>query len=213
MALYGLRGFRRPDADISLVWLWLMVPLVGTIVLCYQVTNVWMVRYLIAASPAFYLLVSRGILSLRNRYVIAAAVLAVLGLTSVRLWFYYTRPSRPQWRPAVEYVQAHERPGDVIGIYSSGNRIVFNYYYHGRSRWSPLGVNFGSEEQLGKWDDAKVRRLFADFPPSGERHWLMLSKHQFRGGFSIINYVEKHYRILDRQRYYDLEIYLFEVKG
>lgn len=211
VALYGLKGFHRSDADVSLIWLWLVIPVAGTIVLCYKVTNVWMVRYLIAASPAFYLLVSRGILSLRNRYVIAVVLLAVIGLTSVRLGFYYTKPSRPQWRQGVEYVQTHEQPGDVIGLYSPGNKLIFSYYYHGKSRWSPLGAHFESEEQFGKWDEARVRELFADFPPSGKRYWLMLSKHQFRGGFSIIKYVEKHYRILDYQRYYDLELYLFNV--
>ena len=213
VALYGLKGVRRTDASPAFVWLWLIVPVAGMVMLSYSVANMWMVRYLIAASPAFYLLVSKGICSLRNRYVAGAVVLVVMALTLGRLGLYYARPVRPEWRPAVAYVHTHERPGDVIGIYSAGNQFVFRYYYRGRAQWAPLGADLSREQQFGEWSDAEVREALADFPFTGQRFWMIFSKHTFRGGFNIIGYLTRRYRVLDHRSYNKLELYLFDAGG
>lgn len=213
LAVYSLRGFRRQDSNLALVWIWLIIPLVATIALCYSVTNMWMVRYLIFISPAFYILVAKGILSLRNKWLMAGLVLALLVPTLGRLWLYYARPVRPEWRPAVAYVQQHERSGDVIGLYSAGNQLMFSFYYKGNCAWSPMGEDLTPEEEFTPWDDARVHMLFAEFPLKGKRCWLMLSKHMFRGGAKIIEYVHKNYRVLDHQIYNELDVYLFDSQG
>jgi len=213
VALFGLRKFSKTHANVSLIWIWLVLPLLCSYLLSLFVTNVWTVRYVIAASPALYMLVSHGIQTLTHRGTKIAVLILILLPTLVRLGMYYVQPERPEWRPAVRYVETHEEPGDIIGIYSPGNKLIFDYYYHGRSPVVALGYYLTPEEEFGDWTNDKVRDLLQTPGLSGRRFWLMLSKHTVRGGFTIINYVKHNYRLLDHRTYYDLEFYLFDACG
>jgi 4-amino-4-deoxy-L-arabinose transferase-like glycosyltransferase len=213
VALHSFRGWRRTDTGLAFAWIWLIVPVAGLAVISYAITNMWMVHYLIAASPAAYLLVSRGIHGLGRRYLAWPIGLAIIALTLGRLGMYYMKPMRAEWRPAVEYVQDRERPGDIIGLYYSGNQYVFQYYYHGASKWLPLGSDRYRKEDFGRWNEARVATLVDGFPWERKRFWLILSHHTFRGGFSIIDYFTDRYRVLEHRQYNKLELYLFDGEG
>ena len=210
IAILGLRGFRRADTGLTFTALWLAIPFAGLIIMSYALTNMWMLHYLIAASPALYLLAAKGIVSLKNRYLIVGATSVIVLLTLGRLGMYYVKTERPEWRQAVNYIQSHEQPGDAMGIYYGACQYVFGYYYHGRSPWSPVGVDEYYTEDFKRWNDAKVEKLFKDFPLDGKRFWLVLSHHTFRGGFSVINYFKARYPVLDHKSYHLVEFYLFD---
>lgn len=210
LALISLRGFRRSDTGLTFVALWLGVPFAGLIVMSYALTNMWMVHYLIAASPALYLLVAKGVLSLRNRYLVTSAAALVILITLGRLGMYYKNPERPEWRQAVIYIQSHEQPGDAIGIYYGACQYVFKYYYRGHTPWAPIGQDKYYAEDFESWNEAKARKLFDSYPLKGRRFWLVLSHHTFRGGFSVINYMKKRYPVLDHKSYHLVEFYLFD---
>jgi len=213
LALSGLRGFRTTDLRLALIWLWLVVPVAAMIVVSYKVANVWKPSYLIAASPAFLLLVAHGIRAMRRPGFMAVSVAAITLLTLGRLGVYYVRPTHPQWRAVLSYVQAHELPGDVIGVYSGGNRHVFRYYYRGTSPWAPLGTDLTNADRLSGWTPEKVRDLLAGYPLSGRRFWLVFASHTYAGGFHIINYMKEHYRVRDHRGYFEVEVFLFDARG
>ncbi|HET6455569.1 MAG TPA: glycosyltransferase family 39 protein [Armatimonadota bacterium] len=208
--LLGLKGLQRKDAGLMFIVLWLAIPFAVLIVASYALTNMWMVHYLIAASPAFYLLVAKGILSLRNRYLMAGTASIIVILTLGRLGMYYVKTERPEWRQAVTYIQAHEQRGDAIGVYYGACQYVFDYYYHGTSPWCPVGTDEYEAEDFRPWSEAKVKRLFQDYPLRGRRFWLVLSHHTMRGGFSIINSFKARYPVLDHKSYHLVEFYLFD---
>jgi mannosyltransferase len=213
VALYGLKGFRRTDARTAFLWIWLVVPMAATAVMSYTIANVWKPNYLIAASPAFFLLVSRGIWMMRSRFLMATVTAVIVTLTLGRLAVYYSKPVRPEWRAAINYIEAGERPGDVIGVYSAGNQHVFRYYYRGGARWSPLGSEMVTSGRFSGWNQERVGELFSGFPVSGNRFWLVMTSHSYTGGFHIINYVKEHYRVLDHRDWFMMEIYLFDADG
>ncbi|MHB0912437.1 MAG: glycosyltransferase family 39 protein [Armatimonadota bacterium] len=212
LALRGLRDFRRADAALVFTVLWLALPIAGVILLSYTVSNMWMVHYLIPASPALFLLVARGV-CIGGRRLGTAAVAVVFALTLARLGLYYEKNMRPEWRRAVAYVQAHETPGDVIGIYYGGNRHVFNYYYRGGARWAPVGSEEIASEHFSGWNALRVREMLQAFPLSGRRFWLVLSNHDYAGGGAIVNYMEENYRVLDHRYYSQLELLLVDSHG
>lgn len=213
LILFGLKDFRRANPHHSFALLWFAIPILGLATMSYLLTNMWMVHYLIAASPAAFLLIGKGILSMRNRFLAACAVGAILIATIGRLGLYYTRHDRPQWRTAVSYIQAHEKPGDVIGVYYAGNRYVFQYYYRGTSRWAPIGSEEVQRQDFEHWNAARVEALMNTFPLKGDRFWLVLSHHTMRGGFSIVHYLKQRYRVLDHRSYHLMEMYLFDTRG
>lgn len=213
VSLYGLRGFRRPDVHRAFIWIWLAVPMLGMAIASFAMGNMWMVHYLIAASPACYLLLAEGIRSMGNKRLGAAAVLAVVAVTSGRLWMYMSKPSRPEWTRAVSYIERNERPGDVIGIYYGGNRWTFGYYYRGQSRWAPLGTDEIDSSHWRGWSDARVARMLGTYPNTGKRLWLVLSNHEMAGGPAISSYIGRRYQVIDHQYYNQLEIMLVKGRG
>jgi len=213
VALYGLKGFRRTDARTAFLWIWLLVPMAATAVMSYTIANVWKPNYLIAASPAFFLLVSRGIWTMRSRFLMATVIAVIAMLTLGRLAVYYSKPVRPEWRAAINYIEAREQPGDVIGIYCAGNEHVFSYYYRGSARWSPLGSEAVTKDRFTGWSQKRVGQMFSEFPLSGKRFWLVLTSHWYAGGFNIANYVKEHYRVLDHGDWFMMEVYLFDADG
>lgn len=213
VALYGLKSVRRTDAGAVYAWMWLVVPMAITVGVCYSVANIWMQNYLICASPALFLLVSRGIHSIRSKHLAVALTLVIVMITFGRLGMYFQKPARPQWRSAIQYVQSREEAGDVIGIYDPGNQYVFRYYYHGRAPFAPMGEETLDTDRLKGWTDQRVQALLSQYPNTGRRFWLVLSNHTYAGGFNIIGYMQRHYRVLDHQNYHLVELYLFDAGG
>ncbi len=213
VALYGLRNVRRTDTGAVYAWLWLVVPMAITAAACYAVANIWTQNYLICASPAFFLLVSRGIHSIKSKHVAVALTLMVMLVTFGRLGLYFRKPARPEWRPAVQYLQSKEQAGDIIGIYDPGNQFVFNYYYRGQAPVEPMGKVTLDTDRLSGWTDQRVEELLSQFPATGSRFWLVLCNHTYAGGFNIIDYMQRHYRELDHRNYNMVELYLFDAGG
>lgn len=213
VAIKGLKGLKRTDMGLVFVLVWLSVPVIGLILMSYTISNMWMVHYLIMAAPAMYLLFARGIYSMQSRYAAGLCALVVAALILGRLELYYTKHIRPEWRPAVTYVQAHERPGDVVGIYYGGNRFVFQYYYRGQSRWAPLDQDEITGEHFSGWNDGRVREMLDTFPHSGKRFWLLLSNHDYAGGPAIVDYITKHYDVVEHRYYSQLEMILVDGNG
>lgn len=118
-----------------LLVLWLVIPLTLTAALARITGAQWTPRYVIYASPAYFLLLGLSVQAIRDRRIRYLAAAAILAFPALRLIRYYERPSRPQWREAVQFVQRNERHGDVIAIYRPGNGVVFEYYYRGKQPW------------------------------------------------------------------------------
>jgi uncharacterized membrane protein len=101
---------------IVLLILWLIVPVALGHALSLVLQPFLMVRYVIAASLAWYLLVAAGVVVLSGGNVIAAGVLTalLLGLTLPKLQAFYAEPRKHDWRAAVGYIRERLAPGDVI---------------------------------------------------------------------------------------------------
>jgi hypothetical protein len=92
-------------------------------------------RYTIAASPAFYLLVARGIEGLRSvkysRVLVHARILFAIGVIVFSLdaaLDYYTATTKEPWRQVADYVDGHAKPGDLILFHNPSGKVMFGYY-------------------------------------------------------------------------------------
>jgi hypothetical protein len=118
--LVGLWVKRRPAALLML--LYLLVPLIG-VYIASQFKPVFDERYLIIASPAFYLLIGAGLvwlLELRLAWLAAASLLLVVAVLlsgGVALSNYYLNPrfaKSPPWREVLDYIAQKAHPDDAV---------------------------------------------------------------------------------------------------
>ncbi len=107
-------GARR---DLPTVWL--VVPIVGTLLISVVVEPALQAKYVLGALPA------GAIIASRNR---PAAVAVLLALSLIGTWNWYENGRKDDWRDGAAYVASQVQPGDGVVFASPNMRLPFGYY-------------------------------------------------------------------------------------
>ncbi|MFC6718539.1 glycosyltransferase family 39 protein [Natrialbaceae archaeon GCM10025810] len=122
----------RQDEPVNatyLVVLWLVVPILVPIAISHVVEPIFVDRYSIGASLAFFLLVAKGAgtISLPPlRYVVVGVL--VVGLV-LPLPTYYQEDQKEQWREAAADVEANADGDDVVLVSAPYAERPFSFYF------------------------------------------------------------------------------------
>lgn len=155
---------RRPRRVAIFLVLYLLTPIL-TIYVASLARPIFTPKYLIAASPAFYLLLAAGTASVvRSRFRLAPALalavmaplLAVEGIGAERL-LSDPKLANADWRSAAAYVTAREQPGDGLIYGHDGIKWLFGYYH--RSPLDEYIPPFGTEGHEREIDN--VLKIFS----------------------------------------------------
>jgi len=146
----------NPEPGISsgyrvyLLILWFTVPILIPMVISVISTPMFVARYSISATLAYYLLASKGIDSLRNRWVVLTIGVVILILPTVNLMAYYNNETKPQWREVVSEIENSAGYGDVL-VLQPGQGYISVKYYQTRDDITivPLSDKFPTFENLG----------------------------------------------------------------
>lgn len=104
-------------------------------------------KFFLVASPAFCIMLARGILVLwksRTRWlrvgwaIVAVTFVAAASFVSLHNYYFDSRYARDDYRGIVHTITAMERPGDAILLNAPNQWEVVNYYYHGNAPLYPL---------------------------------------------------------------------------
>lgn len=172
-ALLGLWPHVRPARGRREHWLTWGIPLLAMVapvalMLWRGLVREAYLKFLLAGSPGFCLLIARGVVGtgealggmasirLRQRrtrravtvvrlpwlqlawYAVAAIVLGVTAGATLQAYFFNPTYARDDYRGMARYIQAVEQPGDRILLEAPGQQEVFTYYYRGKLPIYPL---------------------------------------------------------------------------
>ncbi|ADB62386.1 glycosyl transferase family 39 [Haloterrigena turkmenica DSM 5511] len=118
-----------PVNAVYLVVLWFVVPILVPIALSHVVTPIFVDRYSIGASLAFFLLIAVGIRTLSRpslRYVVVGVLL--VGLVAP-LPTYYQDDQKEQWRGAAADVESAVDGDDVVLVSRPFTERTFGFYF------------------------------------------------------------------------------------
>ncbi|WP_126662424.1 glycosyltransferase family 39 protein [Haloterrigena salifodinae] len=118
-----------PVNAVYLVVLWFIVPILVPIVLSHVVTPIFVDRYSIGASLAFFLLTAVGVRTLSRpslRFVVVGVLLVGL---AAPLPTYYQDDQKEQWRAAAADVESSVDEGDVVLVSRPFTERTFGYYF------------------------------------------------------------------------------------
>jgi mannosyltransferase len=107
-------ALRRRGDTLALLVLWALAPIVTPFVLSQIIGPMYVERYTIAASPAWYLLLALLLARLRGIVPLAVTLAALLTLIVPGLVHYYAVDVKEQWREVAAHLAGEGRPGDVI---------------------------------------------------------------------------------------------------
>jgi mannosyltransferase len=153
--------------EIILLLLWLAVPIAAAYIVSKIFTPMYLNRYLIASSPALYLLVAKGLSNLKAKQVIYPVLFVILLLAARNLVNYYGHVNKEQWRELAKLVELNAQKNDVLIFCPDFSQVSFDYYYQGKLEKFVIDRYVKDTQEIA---------VAADEAVSGkERLWLILS--------------------------------------
>jgi mannosyltransferase len=151
-----------------LLLIWLFFSIVVPFIASQFMTPLYLTRYMIGASPAFYLMVARGVGHLDRKRLFYPVLAIIVVLSSVGLYYFYKDNVKPQWREAAALVEQNSLSNDTIIFCTGFCRTPFNYYYQGEL----------TESGIGKYEeDRRVIAGLVDEAVYGkDRLWLVMCR-------------------------------------
>ncbi len=172
-ALQCIRGLHQHIAleskpEIILLFLWLAFSIIIPFTFAQFFITKYQPRYSIAALPAFYILVARGITVFDKKWIIYPILLIITALSLPGLHYYYTHNVKEEWRQAAHFVESNSQPNDIILISKYSMQIPFDYYYKGELERVDIDPDV---------KDSSVLATIVDNISTGkERLWLVIRK-------------------------------------
>jgi hypothetical protein len=129
------------------------------------------IRHLIMVSPAFYLILAVGLVTIRKKWpLVFASCLALMvagSAHSTQQYFYNEEYAKDDHRSWGEYLQAHAQPGDIIIVDPPHTAQIYHYYADAGLPWTGL-------PRLVSPDEVTISAL-EELMAKYERIWLALS--------------------------------------
>jgi len=128
---------------LLLAWVWLGVSLLIGIILSFFIPTLSYFRYLFAL-PAFYLLLSAGISTIKKPwFVVTIAFVFLVNLTSSFAYLLLPRFWREDWRSLVSFVEARKSRNSVTIFVADSNMEAYRYYAPDAKIAGPEGIKSG----------------------------------------------------------------------
>lgn len=174
-------------------------------------------RYLIAISPAYYLLAAAGLHVLQGgsalrarRVLFASCLLLMLAALGYSLGNYYFDPkySRDDHRSAAGYLEEHINAQDGIILNAPYFYPVFTYYYKGPSPWIGLPQDYPPLE-------SRVKAALEELASRYDRLWLVLWQDYYSDpqGF-VENWLKENAALLETKSFHGkIRVELFAIKS
>ncbi len=134
---------------IHFLLVWLFFPVALTVLLSFA-RPVFLARYMIFCLPALLILVAAGLARLRQSWLLAAALAAVLLLASQGILFVYGHDfdnERDASVAAAGFILDHAQPGDAVIFHIAATRIPYEFVRSGRAGENTASPSFAT--QLG----------------------------------------------------------------
>lgn len=165
------RALRPPSPKALSALLYLLVPVFSIYLLSHVRPAYMNIRHLILASPAFYLILAVGLVTIKSKWpLIFASCLALMvvgSAHSTQQYFYNEKYAKDDHRTWGEYLKAHAQPGDIIVVDPPHISELYRYYADAGLPWTGLPRLVSPEEDT----ISALKELMAGY----ERIWLAFS--------------------------------------
>lgn len=189
---------------IYLLLLWLLVPIAFPFIISWLFMPIYLTKYTIVASVAFYLLVARGIENITNNARIKLVIIILLiSFSFVHIKTYYSSIKKEQWREVASFIDINAKPNDLILFHVGGiTEFLLDYY---SKRGGLIKKPFPKEGQ-------DIEEKINEIEPAVEgynRIWF-ISSHSFDYKGSIPKSLSNLFNLSHYKEYLGIKLYLFE---
>jgi len=196
--LFKLKYFVKNNWVILLL-LWFFVPLLSELLLSILHPTAALfgpAKFLIFIFPAYAILISAGILSLKWKYskvmILLFVIFSLLPLTS-----YYTNINKGQWEKVALFMKDNIKDDEIILLGYASTIIAFDYYYGIADNRHPAY----NTEQVAQLVDNK------------DSVWLILSFEKYADPYENTRaFLEERYTLDGKKEFFDIKVLHFSKK-
>lgn len=190
---------------------WLGLPIILPFILSFLLTPIYLDRYVISASPAFYLILAIVMVNIRKIIPTWAMICALIIMIFPSLFYYYSRDVHEQWQQVANYVQENSMGNDVI-VFAPNQGIgieekTFNWYYHGNLD------SYGLKSDLV--DSNLVSKNIKQFITTYDRMWVIIRGNpNGSSGFYesfFLDPTHTDFILVSKNNFVGISVYLFEI--
>lgn len=190
-------GRRLLTRSSGLLAAWLAIPILVPFAFSFGPQAVYQIKYTIASSLAYFLLVATCCLVFSNRSIRVAAVVAVAVPLILGTVEYFRSHEKEDWRGAAAYVERYARSGDLI---------VFDVPYLEKNAWA---YYFDRSDVIQRTAGEGV--LVGSPARPAPRVWLMVERPNDQDSL-VPPEVTRSYRVALRPELYGLHLSLYELR-
>jgi uncharacterized membrane protein len=208
----GILHLRKRSMRLALLLTAFLTPLVGEWLVSLR-RPIFYDRTLIWASIPLYLLLAVGIAQLRYRSYILTVVTIIVTMNGLGIREYWEHFEKEAWDDAALYVAQRAERGDLILFHATWVQIPFDFYFRELNqsvteRGVPVDLfERGILEPKMRVDDLpRLRALIRE----RDRVWLIYSHEWYTDPQGMIPAtLQQELKLLDRRRFYGLQVRLY----
>jgi mannosyltransferase len=189
--------------------LYLFLPIIGVYLISLGMP-IFADRYLIYVAPAFYLIIARGLatVKLRSNAVFALCLALVLTLNVQSVWAQSHTRIKSDFRSTAQYFALHREPDDLVIFLIPYVRHPFEYYYRGDyHRADGPYTNDGMSES----------ELEATLGKTTQGHkgiWLVASEAELWDERGLVKaWLDGNGKLVDEEEFARVRLYRYELRG
>ena len=190
---------------LTLIFLWLLTPIVFSFIISWTVIPIFHVRYFIGCSGAYYLLAACGLSRLNAKKFLFPVLFALLFFAYFPLKESYLGKNKVPWKEVTSFIEKRYQKSDIILLQPGYIQIAFDRYYHKTANFIKVHRGLKSEE--------KIQRIIQNLIWNRERIWLVVRFEPFP--FSMRAYLSKRLgskSLVLKKSYPGVMVYLFDIK-
>ena len=219
LLLYGIFRVIKNRMYLFLC-LWFIIPIGILFGISYISKPLYLTKYTIISSLAFYILIAVSIGSIKKRYIKVLAISAILVFSAINFRTYYTQINHIPWSIVTSYVEDKAKPGDIL-IFNDilCYRHVFSRYFEREDVRAEVLPQALQSAQFIAVDDDSVEDL-RKIAEGHKRIWIIIShtvdKNKLIESAFFNSYKLLYHKVYPVRSYYKnatndaAEIFLFE---
>lgn len=179
---------------IYLLSVWMLTPIILPFIISFFSTPIYIIRYTIAASLAFYILIAKGIENINNKPIQLCVIIIIIIFSLNSIGKEFTDVNKEQWREVTNYIDMNADSGDLIIIRGGSMQYCFDYY----SKRTDL-----FKKGWRDIDEENIKEL-----KSHNKVWIILKKDDDPKGL-IKKMLNESYNLSYQKKYVGIDLYLF----
>ena len=147
----------------------------------------------------------------------AALAIILLGFFSYSVYSLYPNlTKRGDWARVAEFIQANEKPGQPIVVFTVFDTLALPYYYRGENKVLPDEKYFAWEPEAAFGTEGSLKRqtdfVISEIPPGTSEIWLVVNEKCLatEACVPLENFVKANYTIIQEKEFYLEKVFLLK---